>query len=247
MSVPLTASLYVPGTLDDADKVLADIGTGYFVEKTMDEGRNYCERKINLVKSNFDLFNEKLDPAATSDSAQHKLFMVPPLFPRRLAKCKNERKEINPRDDPKSNKRVSVGEDVSAVLQKKILPKCKDQETMVIIQLADRLVMYPEGVLEDVLVKAIGRPSAMTNVSNVNIIEPLTKLHFEYHEENELQTVFCSLDINAMEKLEELLTIKETICEVLICMEAPQFPRSLGKNYNGTKDFIITLKQPMAS
>ncbi|KAJ6918999.1 protein PHYTOCHROME KINASE SUBSTRATE 4-like [Populus alba x Populus x berolinensis] len=54
MLVPLTASLYVPGTLDDADKVLVDIGTGYFVEKTMNEGKNYCERKINLLKSNFD-------------------------------------------------------------------------------------------------------------------------------------------------------------------------------------------------
>uniref|UniRef100_A0A803MNU5 F-box domain-containing protein n=1 Tax=Chenopodium quinoa TaxID=63459 RepID=A0A803MNU5_CHEQI len=32
MLVPLTASLYVPGTLDDADKVLIDVGTGYFVE-----------------------------------------------------------------------------------------------------------------------------------------------------------------------------------------------------------------------
>lgn len=30
--VPLTASLYVPGTLDDANEVLVDIGTGYFVE-----------------------------------------------------------------------------------------------------------------------------------------------------------------------------------------------------------------------
>lgn len=30
--VPLTASLYVPGYLDDADKVLVDVGTGYFVE-----------------------------------------------------------------------------------------------------------------------------------------------------------------------------------------------------------------------
>ncbi|XP_011015932.1 PREDICTED: probable prefoldin subunit 5 [Populus euphratica] len=54
MLVPLTASLYVPGTLDDADKVLVDIGTGYFVEKTMNEGKDYCERKINLLKSNFD-------------------------------------------------------------------------------------------------------------------------------------------------------------------------------------------------
>lgn len=32
MLVPLTASLYVPGKLDDADKVLVDVGTGYFIE-----------------------------------------------------------------------------------------------------------------------------------------------------------------------------------------------------------------------
>ncbi|KAF3455819.1 hypothetical protein FNV43_RR00461 [Rhamnella rubrinervis] len=32
MLVPLTASLYVAGTLDDADKVLVDVGTGYFIE-----------------------------------------------------------------------------------------------------------------------------------------------------------------------------------------------------------------------
>nr|GMD13272.1 probable prefoldin subunit 5 [Ipomoea batatas] len=37
MLVPLTASLYVPGTLDDADKVLVDIGTGYYVEKSLME------------------------------------------------------------------------------------------------------------------------------------------------------------------------------------------------------------------
>ncbi|KAL4186100.1 hypothetical protein AMTRI_Chr09g12540 [Amborella trichopoda] len=54
MLVPLTASLYVPGTLDDADKVLVDVGTGYFIEKTMAEGKDYCGRKINLLKSNYD-------------------------------------------------------------------------------------------------------------------------------------------------------------------------------------------------
>ncbi|KAF4355588.1 hypothetical protein CsatB_026602 [Cannabis sativa] len=54
MLVPLTASLYVAGTLDDADNVLVDVGTGYFIEKTMAEGKDYCERKINLLKSNFD-------------------------------------------------------------------------------------------------------------------------------------------------------------------------------------------------
>ncbi|RAL38694.1 unnamed protein product [Cuscuta campestris] len=61
MLVPLTASLYVRGTLDDADKVLVDIGTGYYVEKTMAEGKDYCERKINLLQSNYD---QLLDVAA---------------------------------------------------------------------------------------------------------------------------------------------------------------------------------------
>lgn len=54
MLVPLTASLYVPGTLDDAHKVLIDIGTGYYVEKTMQEGKEYCERKIDFLKANHD-------------------------------------------------------------------------------------------------------------------------------------------------------------------------------------------------
>ncbi|XP_061368639.1 prefoldin subunit 5 [Gastrolobium bilobum] len=54
MLVPLTASLYVPATLHDSHNVLVDVGTGYFIEKTMAEGKDYCERKINLLKSNFD-------------------------------------------------------------------------------------------------------------------------------------------------------------------------------------------------
>lgn len=32
MLVPVTALLYVPGTLDDAQKVLVDVGTRYFIE-----------------------------------------------------------------------------------------------------------------------------------------------------------------------------------------------------------------------
>ncbi|KAK6122482.1 hypothetical protein DH2020_043768 [Rehmannia glutinosa] len=39
---------------DDAEKVLVDVGTGYFIEKTMAEGKDYCERKISLLKSNYD-------------------------------------------------------------------------------------------------------------------------------------------------------------------------------------------------
>ncbi|XP_052888086.1 uncharacterized protein LOC128296674 [Gossypium arboreum] len=42
------------------------------------------------------------------------------------------------------NEKVSVGENVSAVLQRKMPVKCKDR---------DRSIVHPEGVLEDVLVK----------------------------------------------------------------------------------------------
>ncbi|KAL2939046.1 putative prefoldin subunit 5 [Bienertia sinuspersici] len=59
MLVPLTASLYVPATLDDALNVLVDVGTGYFVEKTMVEGKEYCQRKINLLKSNHEQLVEE--------------------------------------------------------------------------------------------------------------------------------------------------------------------------------------------
>jgi prefoldin alpha subunit len=54
MLVPLTGSLYVPGKLGIVDKVLMDIGTGYFVEKSPEQGVDYCKRKINLVRENME-------------------------------------------------------------------------------------------------------------------------------------------------------------------------------------------------
>ncbi|XP_017628966.1 uncharacterized protein LOC108471937 [Gossypium arboreum] len=165
------------------------------------------------------------DPTARPKLEVQKPVVMPPLFPRRLARDKKEKEEkeiletfrkvkvnIHSLDAIKQipryerflkelctskrrligNERVNVGENVSAVLQKKVPPKYKDQgmfaipceigikkamcdlgasinvmpysiyklinvghlkETGVIIQLADRTVVYPEGLLEDVLVK----------------------------------------------------------------------------------------------
>ncbi|KAG8493404.1 hypothetical protein CXB51_010808 [Gossypium anomalum] len=56
--------------------------------------------------------------------------------------CTNKRKLTG-------NEKVSVGENVFAVLQWKMPVKCKDR-------LADRSIVHPEGVLEDVLVKVNG-------------------------------------------------------------------------------------------
>ncbi|KAH9716650.1 hypothetical protein KPL71_021531 [Citrus sinensis] len=64
--------------------------------------------------------------------------------------CSNKRKLSD-------NEKVSVGENVSVILQRKLPPKCKDlgpmEETSIIIQLADRSNAYPKGVVEDVLVQ----------------------------------------------------------------------------------------------
>merc|ERR1712072_1516721 len=39
MLVPLTGSLYCPGKLGSCEKVLVDIGTGYYVRKTREQAR----------------------------------------------------------------------------------------------------------------------------------------------------------------------------------------------------------------
>ncbi|XP_071926999.1 uncharacterized protein [Coffea arabica] len=55
----------------------------------------------------------------------------------------------------KGDERVIVGENVSAILQRKLPPKCGDpgplKEIGIIIQLADRTNAYPDGLIEDVL------------------------------------------------------------------------------------------------
>ncbi|PNS19802.1 prefoldin, alpha subunit [Sphaceloma murrayae] len=44
--VPLTTSLYVPGTLADSEKVLVDVGTGFYVEKSTGDAVKFYEGKV---------------------------------------------------------------------------------------------------------------------------------------------------------------------------------------------------------
>ncbi|KAF9173875.1 subunit of tubulin prefoldin [Mortierella sp. AD011] len=59
--VPLTSSLYVPGKLANVDKVIVDIGTGYYVEKTTEDAIKFYNRKVEFVKENL----EKIQAAVT--------------------------------------------------------------------------------------------------------------------------------------------------------------------------------------
>ncbi|XP_071917118.1 uncharacterized protein [Coffea arabica] len=53
----------------------------------------------------------------------------------------------------RGDERVEVRENVPAILQRKLPPKCGESGTVIIIQLADRTNAYPEGLIEDVLVQ----------------------------------------------------------------------------------------------
>eukprot|EP00291_Cryptomonas_curvata_P013487 CAMPEP_0172183248 /NCGR_PEP_ID=MMETSP1050-20130122/18874_1 /TAXON_ID=233186 /ORGANISM="Cryptomonas curvata, Strain CCAP979/52" /LENGTH=109 /DNA_ID=CAMNT_0012856833 /DNA_START=175 /DNA_END=500 /DNA_ORIENTATION=- len=52
--VPITASLYVKGTLAETDRVLVDVGTGYFVEKAVPDADDYLKRKVGYLTDNLE-------------------------------------------------------------------------------------------------------------------------------------------------------------------------------------------------
>ncbi|XP_034442341.1 prefoldin subunit 5 isoform X1 [Hippoglossus hippoglossus] len=57
--VPLTSSMYVPGTLNDVEHVLVDVGTGYYVEKNVGDSKKFFKRKIDFLTKQI----EKVQPA----------------------------------------------------------------------------------------------------------------------------------------------------------------------------------------
>ncbi|KAI9756269.1 MAG: hypothetical protein M4579_003936 [Chaenotheca gracillima] len=56
--VPLTTSLYVPGTIADTENVIVDVGTGFYVEKTAKDAEKFYNAKVEeLGKSLKELEN----------------------------------------------------------------------------------------------------------------------------------------------------------------------------------------------
>ncbi|CAF4821738.1 prefoldin subunit 5 [Pieris rapae] len=47
--VPLTGSMYVPGTIADSENVIIDIGTGYYAQKNVAGAKDYFDRKVKFV------------------------------------------------------------------------------------------------------------------------------------------------------------------------------------------------------
>ncbi|KIY53975.1 Prefoldin alpha subunit [Fistulina hepatica ATCC 64428] len=58
--VPLTNSLYVPGKLCDAEHVVVDVGTGYFVRKSRAQATKYYTDKVAFIQSNLEALEETI-------------------------------------------------------------------------------------------------------------------------------------------------------------------------------------------
>jgi prefoldin alpha subunit len=66
LMVPLTGSIYVPGTIKSTDAVLVDVGTGYYVEKNPVEAAEYFGRRAAVLKK-----EGELTASALTEKRQH--------------------------------------------------------------------------------------------------------------------------------------------------------------------------------
>lgn len=56
--VPLTSSMYVTGQLTKVERVLVDVGTGYYVEMKVAAAKDYYQRKVDFLTQQM----EKIQP-----------------------------------------------------------------------------------------------------------------------------------------------------------------------------------------
>ncbi|KXG46804.1 Prefoldin [Penicillium griseofulvum] len=64
--VPLTSSLYVKGRLTDREKVLVDVGTGFYVEKTAPKAIAFYDDKVKGLEANL----QELEKIVQTKSSQ---------------------------------------------------------------------------------------------------------------------------------------------------------------------------------
>eukprot|EP00931_Biecheleriopsis_adriatica_P100430 TRINITY_DN75753_c0_g1_i1.p1 TRINITY_DN75753_c0_g1~~TRINITY_DN75753_c0_g1_i1.p1 ORF type:complete len:163 (+),score=43.74 TRINITY_DN75753_c0_g1_i1:72-560(+) len=50
--LPLTSSLYIDGYMTETKKVTVDVGTGYFIEMSVERARKFCARRCKLLADN---------------------------------------------------------------------------------------------------------------------------------------------------------------------------------------------------
>ena len=79
--IPLNTSLYVPGKIVDPDKVVVELGTGYFCEKTIPAAQDLIDRKLQLVTKSIEAveavgLNKRRNLEKFAEVMQYKLQMI---------------------------------------------------------------------------------------------------------------------------------------------------------------------------
>jgi len=67
--VPLTSSMFVRGEVEDPNHVLIDIGTGYFVEKDLEQAKDYFKRKVEFLTAQIEKVQQILREKTTIRAA----------------------------------------------------------------------------------------------------------------------------------------------------------------------------------
>ncbi|CAE7817072.1 pfdn5 [Symbiodinium sp. CCMP2592] len=52
MLIPLTSSLYIDGHMTETKKVTVDVGTGYYIEMSVEKAQKFCNRRCKLLADN---------------------------------------------------------------------------------------------------------------------------------------------------------------------------------------------------
>uniref|UniRef100_A0A7S1LZP0 Prefoldin subunit 5 n=1 Tax=Neobodo designis TaxID=312471 RepID=A0A7S1LZP0_NEODS len=60
MLVPVSSSLYVPGTLHETDKVLVDVGTGYYIQQSVPRAQDFFNKRMGQMKESMDQIAEAM-------------------------------------------------------------------------------------------------------------------------------------------------------------------------------------------
>ncbi len=53
--------MYVPGTIASREKVLVEVGTGFFVEKSVQHAQEFFDRKVKFLTTNTQKVEEQIN------------------------------------------------------------------------------------------------------------------------------------------------------------------------------------------
>jgi prefoldin alpha subunit len=86
--VPLTQSLYVPGKIVDGNKLLVDVGTGYYAEKDQQQTEDFLQRKGDMIEVNLASLREHID------MKRREYEMIAQAMQQRLMQIEEKRSEL---------------------------------------------------------------------------------------------------------------------------------------------------------